>query len=105
MTEYWVKVDISRAKALAVLGELADPKSKLRSDLQRNRTSAHAALAARGIEVALASLPARVRLPEPEKIAELRAQARALVAKDKKPFGFFILAAVFGAMPLVDGSD
>jgi hypothetical protein len=32
-------------------------------------------------------------------------QARALVAKDRKPFGFVILAVIFGAMPLVDGAD
>jgi hypothetical protein len=105
MTEYWVKVDISRKNALAVLDELADPKSKLREDLQRSKTSAQAALAARGIEVAAASLPDKIRLPAPEKIAELKTHARALVAKDKKPFGFFVLASVFGAMPLVDGSD
>jgi hypothetical protein len=27
------------------------------------------------------------------------------VAKDRKPFGFFVLAACFGAMPLVDAPD
>jgi hypothetical protein len=105
MTEYWVKVDISRQKALAMLDELADPKSKLRADLQRSRRSAKAALAARGIEVAEASLPERIRLPAPERVAAYRTQTRALVAKDKKPFGFAVLVVIFGAMPLVDGAN
>jgi hypothetical protein len=105
MTEYWVKVDISRQKALAVLDELADPKSKLRKDLQRSKRSAQAALSERGIEVATASLPDRISLPAPEQVAALRTHARAIVAKDRKPFGFFILAVCFGAMPLVDDAN
>lgn len=105
MTEYWVKVDISRQKALQVLDELADPKSQLRKDLQRSKRSAQAALSERGIEVATASLPEKIRLPAPEHVASLRMQARAIVAQDRKPFGFFILAVCFGAMPLVDGPN
>ena len=105
MTEYWVKVDISRQKALQVLDELADPKSQLRKDLQKSKRSAQAALSERGIEVATASLPDRIRLPAPEQVADLRTQARAIVAKDRRPFGFFILAVCFGAMPLVDVSN
>jgi hypothetical protein len=31
--------------------------------------------------------------------------ARAMVGRDRRPFGFFILAAVLGAMPVVDGAD
>ena len=102
MTEYWVKIDISRRNALKVLDELADPKSKLRKELQGSKRSALAALGARGIEVAEASLPDKIILPPPEQIAELKGQALRLVAKDRKPFGFFVLAACFGAMPLVD---
>jgi hypothetical protein len=102
MTEYWVKVDISRRNALKVLDELANPRSKLRKDLQGSKRSALAALSARGIEVAEASLPDKIRLPAPEQVASLRREAQALVAKDKKPFGFLILAVCFGAMPLVD---
>ena len=51
------------------------------------------------------SLPDEIRLPAPEQVAAFRSQARALVAKDRKPFGFVILAVIFGAMPLVDGAD
>jgi hypothetical protein len=105
MTEYWVKVDISRQKALQVLDELADPKSQLRKDLQKSKRSAQAALSERGIEVATASLPDRIRLPAPEQVAALRTQARAIVARDRRPFGFFILAVCFGAMPLVDAPN
>lgn len=105
MTEYWVKVDISRQKALQVLDELADPKSQLRKDLQKSKGSAKAALSERGIEVATASLPDRIRLPAPEQVADLRTQARAIVARDRRPFGFFILAVCFGAMPLVDAPN
>lgn len=105
MTEYWVKVDISRQKALQVLDELADSKSQLRKDLQKSKRSAQAALSERGIEVATASLPDRIRLPAPEQVADLRTQARAIVAKDRRPFGFFILAVCFGAMPLVDAPN
>jgi hypothetical protein len=105
MTEYWVKVDISRQKALQVLDELADPRSQLRKDLQKSKRSAQAALSERGIEVATASLPDRIRLPAPEQVAALRTQARAIVAKDRRPFGFFILAVCFGAMPLVDAPN
>src|SRR6266516_3140827 len=105
MTEYWVKVDISRQKALQVRDELADPKSQLRKDLQKSKRSAQAALSERGIEVATASLPDRIRLPAPEQVAALRTQARAIVARDRRPFGFFILAVCFGAMPLVDAPN
>lgn len=105
MTEYWVKVDISRQKALQVLDELADSKSQLRKDLQKSKRSAQAALSERGIEVATASLPDRIRLPAPEQVADLRTQARAIVARDRRPFGFFILAVCFGAMPLVDAPN
>jgi len=105
MTEYWVKIDISRRNALKVLDELADPRSKLRKELQAGKRSALAALSTRGIEVAEASIPDRIRLPAPDQVAELRDQARTLVAKDRKPFGFFILAVCFGAMPIVDGAD
>lgn len=105
MTEYWVKVDISRQNALKVLDELANPKSKLRKELQGSKRSARAALSARGIEVAEASMPAKIRLPAPEQVASLRQEAQSLVRKDRKPFGFFILAVCFGAMPLVDGPN
>jgi hypothetical protein len=105
MTEYWVKMDISRQKALGVLDELADPKSQFRKELQRSRRSAKAALAKRGIEVSEASLPERIRLPAPEQVAAFRTQARATVARDRKPFGYAILFIVFGAMPLVDGAN
>jgi hypothetical protein len=105
MTEYWVKMDISRAEALRVLDELATPKSQLRTDLQKSKASARRALAKIGIEVAESSLPDRIRLPAPEQVAALRKEARALVARDKKPFGFAVLLAVFGAMPLTDDAD
>jgi hypothetical protein len=105
MTEYWVKMDISRREALKVLDELADPRSQLRKRLQASKRSALAALSEHGIEVAEASLPDKIRLPPPEAVAALRAQSRALIAKDRKPFGFLILAVCFGAMPLVDGAD
>ena len=105
MAEYWVAMDISRSAALRTLAELADPKSKLRRDLERNKQSARKALAAKGIDVSYDSLPDTIKLPAPEQIATLRLQARAMVASDRRPFGFFILAVVFGAMPLVDGAD
>jgi len=102
MTEYWAKVDISRRDALKTLDELADPRSKLRRQLQSSKRSALRALAERGIEVSEASLPDKITLPPPEEIAELKRHALRLVAKDRRPFGFFVLAACFGAMPLVD---
>ena len=102
MTEYWARVDISRTQALRVLNELANPRSKLRRDLERSKASAQKALAGIGIEVSTSSLPARIRLPAPEKVADLRAHAQSLVRKDRRPFGWFILAVVFSAMPLVD---
>jgi hypothetical protein len=105
MAEYWAKVDISRRDALKVLDELADPKSQLRKRLQGSKRSALAALAERGIEVSEASLPDRIRLPPPEQVAAFTRESRALVARDRKPFGFLILAVCFGAMPLVDGAD
>ena len=105
MAEYWVRMDISRSAALKTLEELANPKSKLRRDLERNKQSARKALAAKGIDVSEDSLPDTIKLPAPEQIATLRLQARAMVASDRRPFGFFILAVVFGAMPLVDGAD
>jgi hypothetical protein len=105
MTEYWVKMDISRREALKVLDELADPRSQLRKRLQASKRSALAALSEHGIEVAEASLPDKIQLPPPEAVAALRMQSRSLIAKDRKPFGFLILAVCFGAMPLVDGAD
>jgi hypothetical protein len=102
MTEYWVKLDISRREALRMLDELSDPKSELRKRLQASKRSALAALSEHGIEVAEASLPAKIRLPPPEHVAALRSHANALIAKDRKPFGFLVLAVCFGAMPLVD---
>ena len=105
MTEYWVKMDINRQQALKMLDELADARSKLRKDLQRSRRSAQKALADRGIEVAEASLPARIRLPSPDQVAAYRMQTRAIVAKDRKPFGFIIIIVCFGAMPLVDAPN
>ena len=105
MTEYWVRIEISRRDALKTLDELADPRSKLRRQLQSSKRSALRALAERGIEVAEASLPDKITLPPPEQIAELKSHALRLVAKDRKPFGFFVLAACFGAMPLVDAPD
>jgi hypothetical protein len=105
MTEYWVKVDISRRDALKTLDELADPRSKLRRQLQSSKRSALRALAERGIDVAEASLPDKITLPPPEEIAQLKRHALRLVAKDRKPFGFFVIAACFGAMPLVDAPD
>jgi len=101
VTEYWVRIEISRRDALKTLDELADPRSKLRRQLQSSKRSALRALAERGIEVAEASLPEKITL----QIAELKSQALRLVAKDRKPFGFFVLAACFGAMPLVDAPD
>jgi hypothetical protein len=105
MPEYWVKVDISRRDALRMLDELADPKSELRKRLQASKRSALTTLAERGIDVAEASLPDKIRLPPPEHVAALRSHANALIAKDRKPFGFLVLAVCFGAMPLVDGAD
>jgi hypothetical protein len=105
LAEYWVAMNISRSAALKTLAELADPKSKLRRDLQRSKQSALKALAERNIYVSEASLPDVIKLPDPEQIATLRLQARAMVGSDRRPFGFFILAVVFGAMPLVDGAD
>jgi hypothetical protein len=105
MAEYWVRMDISRSAALRMLAELADPKSKLRKDLERNKQSARKALAARGIDISEDSLPDVIKLPDPEQIGALRLQARAMVGSDRRPFGFFILAAVLGAMPVVDGAD
>jgi hypothetical protein len=103
--EYWAKVSISREDALSMLDQLARKKSKLRTDLERSKESALAALSAKGIEVNAAALPSRIRLPAPEKVAVLREQAVAVIARDRKPFGFVVLAVVFGAMPLVDGAD
>lgn len=105
MAEYWVRMDISRSAALKTLEELANPKSKLRRDLERSKQSARKALAARGIDVSEDSLPDVITLPAPEQIATLRMQARAMVGRDRRPFGFFILAAVLGAMPVVDGAE
>ena len=105
MAEYWVRMDISRSAALKMLAELADPKSKLRRDLERNKQSARKALAAHNIDISEDSLPETIRLPAPEHIAALRMQARAMVGSDRRPFGFFILAAILGAMPVVDGAD
>jgi hypothetical protein len=105
MAEYWVRIDISRSAALKMLGELADPKSKLRRDLERSKQSARKALAARGIEISEESLPAKIRLPAPEHVAALRMQARALGPPNQQPLGFFILGAVLGAMPVVDAAD
>ena len=105
MAEYWVRMDISRSAALKTLEELANPKSKLRRDLEKSKQSARKALAAKGIDVSEDSLPDMIKLPAPEQIATLRLQARAMVASDRRPFGFFILAVVFGAMPIVDGAD
>jgi hypothetical protein len=105
MAEYWVKMDISRRAALDVLDELATEKSELRRDLEKSKASARRALAERGIEVAESSLPDRIRLPAPDKVSALRTEARALVARDKKPFGFAVLLVVFGAMPLTDDAD
>jgi hypothetical protein len=105
MAEYWVRMDISRSAALKTLEELSNPKSKLRRDLERSKQSARKALAAKNIDVSEDSLPDKIVLPAPEQIAELRLQARAMVASDRRPFGFFILAVIFGAMPLVDGAD
>jgi len=102
MTEYWAALEISRREALSVLKELADPSSQLRKDLQRGKRSAQAALAKHHIYVATASLPDRVRLPAAEDIADLRARAQALVGKDRGPFGWWVLAVVFSAMPLAD---
>jgi hypothetical protein len=105
MAEYWVAMDISRSAALKTLEELADPKSKLRRDLEKSKQSARKALAARNIYISEDSLPDVIKLPAPEQIATLRMQARAMVGRDRRPFGFFILAAVLGAMPVVDGAD
>jgi hypothetical protein len=105
MAEYWVRMDISRSAALKTLEELSNPKSKLRRDLEKSKQSARKALAAKNIDVSEDSLPDVIKLPPPEQIATLRLQARAMVASDRRPFGFFILAVVFGAMPLVDGAD
>jgi hypothetical protein len=102
MTEYWAALEISRREALSVLKELAEPKSQLRKDLQKSKRSAQGALAKHHIYVASASLPDRIRLPAAEDVADLRARAQALVGKDRKPFGWWILAVVFSAMPLVD---
>ncbi len=105
MTEYWVKVDISRREALKVLNELSEPKSQLRKRLQGSKRSALAALSEHGIEVAEASLPAKIQLPPPEQVAALRSQAVQAVGKDRKPFGFLVLVVCFGAMPLVDAPN
>lgn len=105
MTEYWVKMEISREEALGVLDELATPESELRRRLEDGKASAKEALAEKGIEVAESSLPDEIVLPSPEQVAELRGQARAMVEKDKKPFGFAVLFVIFGAMPLVDDAD
>jgi hypothetical protein len=105
MAEYWVRMDISRSAALKMFAELADEKSKLRRDLERNKQSARKALAARNIDVSDDSLLDVIRLPSPEHVAALRMQARAMVGSDRRPFGFFILAVVLGAMPVVDGAD
>jgi hypothetical protein len=105
MAEYWVKTDINRGKALAVLKELSTEGSELRTSLQKNRRSAKQALADLGIEVSDAAFPKQVRLPPAEQVDAFRMQAQALVAKDRKPFAFVILAVIFGAMPLVDGAD
>lgn len=105
MAEYWVKMDISRSAALKLLDELANPRSSVRRRLEKDPRSAQKVLAEHGIEVAESSFPAKIRLPAPEQVAAFRMQARALVARDRKPFGFLVLAVVFGAMPLVDGAD
>jgi len=105
MTEYWAKVDISRREALKVLVELADPSSQLRRRLQGSKRSALRALSEHGIEVSEASLPDKIRLPAPEQVAAFSMQARELVAKDRKPFGFIIIIVCFGAMPLVDAPN
>jgi hypothetical protein len=105
MAEYWVRMDISRSAALKMLAELADPKSKLRRDLERNKQSARKALAERNIDISEDSLPDVIRLPDPELVRALRMQAQAMVGSDRRPFGFFILGVVLGAMPVVDGAD
>jgi hypothetical protein len=105
MAEYWVAMDISRTAALKMLAELADEKSKLRRDLQRSKESARKALAERNIYVSQDSLPDQIRLPSAEHVAALRMQARTMVGSDRRPFGFFVLGAVLGAMPVVDGAD
>ena len=105
VAEYWVKMDISRSAALQLLDELANPRSSVRRRLEKDKRSALKVLAEHNIEVAESSLPDEIRLPAPEQVAAFRSQARALVAKDRKPFGFVILAVIFGAMPLVDGAD
>jgi hypothetical protein len=105
MTEYWAALNISRTEALDVLKELATQGSQLRKDLHKSKRSAQAALAAHNIYFASASLPDRIRLPEPGDVAQVRAAARALVAKDRRPFGWWILAVVFSAMPVVDCAD
>jgi hypothetical protein len=102
MTEYWVKVDISRRDALRVLDELSKPRSALRNRLQKSKRSALTTLSDLGIEIAEASMPDRIRLPPPEQCAAFRDQAKTLVARDRRPFGFVIIILMFGAMPLVD---
>lgn len=105
MTEYWVKMEISRETALGVLDELAKGGSALRTRLEASRASAKEALAEIGIEVAESSLPDPIRLPAPEQVSALRGHALAMVERDRKPFGFAVLLVVFGAMPLADDAD
>ena len=105
MTEYWVKADISRSAALKFLDELANPRSSVRRRIEKDKRSALKVLAEHNIEVAESSLPDEIRLPSPEQVAAFRGHARALVAKDRKPFAFAILVVIFGAMPIVDGAD
>ena len=105
MTEYWVKMDISRETALSALGELAEEGSELRTNLKKSKASAKKALAAIGIEVAESSLPDPIDLPDPRQVYALAEHARAMVERDRKPFGFAVLLVVFGAMPLADDAD
>jgi hypothetical protein len=104
MAKYWVRLDISREDALTMLDELATPGHGLRTRLEGGKRSAKTVLRERGIRV-WAGLPDPIVLPPADEIRQLHTHARTLMERDRQPFGFYVLSAVFGAMPLVDGAD
>jgi len=100
MPKYQATLDISRAKALEILEDLATEGHQSRTKLERD---ADGTLKGWGITVH-EGLPKSVKLPSPETVQKVYEAAKAIDA-EKQPFGYFILAVTFGAMPLVDGAD
>jgi hypothetical protein len=105
MAKYKAEVDIDQERAIAVLDELATDGSPLREALEESKGSAQRALKEIGISVPQSSLPDEIKLPPPEQVAALRDLARGMVERGWWPFGWFVLATVFSAMPVVDAPE